>query len=580
MNRNYFFWVVLLSIAQYGILPAKDFTLEHPKTTSNILVSTIEVQQIPSTDVENTRLRQIQKKFDHVLTGFYLPSGATLRLNVTTLSLAANNERPAVVIGTRVKDGGNVTEIPLSPGPNIITPAQHNGGIIYLRYVSNQTNPTGKARVSFLNVNSGHVPHPYYILGKTTTEEFRQQVESFPYNDVVFTNQNAIVVVNKASAEKFSLTNYNNRPHTIDGWLKALERIFDAQRNISGLNSNDSNPLHKPLHSIHKYMMVEASYGYMFATHWASGYNGSAALERLLTQYQIENNPWGISHELGHQNQQSVYKPTEYTETTVNLYSMAVMRSLFGESWQRWNQSVWDKVHNDWFMRPDDQRRYWSSDIATLYQNVNEGRLMFLAQLQYIFGDELTQLLHRITREEEKNDGSNDERKFYLLYKIMEISGYDLRDLYNKWGISFIPAEYVEKLNQLVLKKNLPKPPYNSQIHLVTPFSVPDPNMKYPLPLIGIKSSSPEASDNSTSTGKLELFPNPAKEVINIQLSNIQQGTVRIYNALGNPVRTVNINEKSTGPLSIDIRNLPQGIYTVSIESGINKLTSRFIKTL
>ena len=53
---------------------------------------------------------------------------------------------PSVVIGTRVKDGSNVVEIPLKAGENIIAPTQHKGGIIYLRYVSEKGIPQERSK--------------------------------------------------------------------------------------------------------------------------------------------------------------------------------------------------------------------------------------------------------------------------------------------------------------------------------------------------------------------------------------------------------------------------------------------------
>ena len=90
----------------------------------------------------------------------------------------------------------------------------------------------------------------------------------------------------------------------------------------------------------------------MYATDWGTGFNGNdeAAMDRLLMENNLINNGWGISHEIGHQNQQGAYKPTEYTETTVNFYTFASVRHFQGSNWQKWTENIWvDKFHNDWF---------------------------------------------------------------------------------------------------------------------------------------------------------------------------------------------------------------------------------------
>jgi hypothetical protein len=79
-------------------------------------------------------------------TGYYLPADKTLKLTLENTLPASDGAMPSVVIGTRVKDGSNVVEIPLKAGENIIAPTQHKGGIIYLRYVSEKEIPQERSK--------------------------------------------------------------------------------------------------------------------------------------------------------------------------------------------------------------------------------------------------------------------------------------------------------------------------------------------------------------------------------------------------------------------------------------------------
>ncbi|AQW91901.1 MULTISPECIES: M60 family metallopeptidase [Elizabethkingia] len=451
-----------------------------------------ELLQIGSSNYERTRLRQVQLKFDHTTTGYYLPADKSLKLTLENTLPASDGAMPSVVIGTRVKDGSNVVEIPLKAGENIIAPTQHKGGIIYLRYVSEKGNTTGKVKIT-LDPASGYINHPYYELGTTNITDFKNQVAQSTIQDVMFKSKDIIVVVNKDKVEKYLMPDaYKGYPVSIPNWLTAFDGILDAEIQISGLSANDPNPLHQPMSNGVKYLMTQVGTGYMYATDWGTGFNGNdeAAMDRLLMENNLINNGWGISHEIGHQNQQGAYKPTEYTETTVNFYTFASVRHFQGSNWQKWTENIWvDKFHNDWFKRSN--RDYWSADIGTVYQNVNESRLFFLEQLRVLFGDDLIKTLHRITREEKESGGDNEARKFYFLQKIVQISGYDLRNLYSKWGL-VLDSYYQQKLDSMINNGNYLTPPCNDNLYLVTPFSKPCPDLTLPLPLKGINTSSPQ----------------------------------------------------------------------------------------
>jgi hypothetical protein len=72
----------------------------------------------------------------------------------------------------------------------------------------------------------------------------------------------------------------------------------------------------------------------------------------------------------------------------------------------------------------------------------------------------------------------------------------------------------------------------------------------------------------------LKIFPNPAKDQVNIELSDhsIPVSFVRIYNSIGIIVFQQNkFSERET----IDISLLPPGIYTVSVDAFRQKFIKR-----
>ena len=78
----------------------------------------------------------------------------------------------------------------------------------------------------------------------------------------------------------------------------------------------------------------------------------------------------------------------------------------------------------------------------------------------------------------------------------------------------------------------------------------------------------------------IEIFPNPAKESINIQLPNwipIDPSTkIKIFNSLGKVVRLADIQSLESTP--VDISELDPGIYFVEISVVGNRWTKRFFK--
>lgn len=79
---------------------------------------------------------------------------------------------------------------------------------------------------------------------------------------------------------------------------------------------------------------------------------------------------------------------------------------------------------------------------------------------------------------------------------------------------------------------------------------------------------------NETTVFDFRLYPNPAKDILNIQTNNIEITSVNIYNILGSRVLTLNEVESN----SINISNLTSGVYFVKINANGNSITKKIIK--
>lgn len=74
----------------------------------------------------------------------------------------------------------------------------------------------------------------------------------------------------------------------------------------------------------------------------------------------------------------------------------------------------------------------------------------------------------------------------------------------------------------------------------------------------------------------IKVFPNPAQDVLNIQLDDksVNEVVVRIYNSLGQEVINVR-KDLSSGQTDIDLSSLSSGHYIISIESNTHEVLSK-----
>jgi Secretion system C-terminal sorting domain len=76
---------------------------------------------------------------------------------------------------------------------------------------------------------------------------------------------------------------------------------------------------------------------------------------------------------------------------------------------------------------------------------------------------------------------------------------------------------------------------------------------------------------------EVNVFPNPASNNITIENESGEISRINIVNALGQQVHSQRYQD--TTKISIDVAELPQGIYLVTVTDGENKsVVTRLIK--
>jgi len=72
-------------------------------------------------------------------------------------------------------------------------------------------------------------------------------------------------------------------------------------------------------------------------------------------------------------------------------------------------------------------------------------------------------------------------------------------------------------------------------------------------------------AENKAIMNRINVFPNPTNDILNIQLSLFSKGTIVIYNSIGQIAKAINIDKNN---LSLDISSWNKGIYFIRLFDG------------
>ncbi|WP_372344147.1 M60 family metallopeptidase [Streptomyces sp. KL116D] len=394
---------------------------------------TVQLTARPSGESERLRLGQALRGSEFQPTGHHVAAGTPLRLDV----LPYDDVLPTLWIG-RWDYYGTVTEprsYPLKPGANTVT--DPHGGPVYFSL-------EGAGERAAVKLKGGSVPMPVFTLGRTEEADYQRQLDTYTDVPVVeLHGPRSIVTLTRDGALL-----YRDEDHA--ALLRLLERIIDAESDISGLDS--SRPVHRPKaggYHFTEVSVVPSGVG-AYATH---GYNGfpRAYLDRATTVQGLTTRGWGLYHELGHLHQQMAYKPGGLTEVTVNIYSLAVQRALGQPS----NLLTVDpKTGLTYFQSA--RAKFGTAGLAYEKSFSAYEKLVPLRQLELAFGDDFWPRLHKLVREENPQSDYTETAKRYraLATYASRTAGRDLTEFFlTTWAFP-IDAQGRAELAAL----NLPQP--------------------------------------------------------------------------------------------------------------------------
>jgi hypothetical protein len=84
-----------------------------------------------------------------------------------------------------------------------------------------------------------------------------------------------------------------------------------------------------------------------------------------------------------------------------------------------------------------------------------------------------------------------------------------------------------------------------------------------------------DAPNLSSSKSGLTIYPNPAKDVLNVVMKNTEVASIEIFDITGRRVQTSLLDADNT---EVNVTSLPKGLYMVRTKGSGNMQTSKFIK--
>ena len=94
-------------------------------------------------------------------------------------------------------------------------------------------------------------------------------------------------------------------------------------------------------------------------------------------------------------------------------------------------------------------------------------------------------------------------------------------------------------------------------------------------PVFGTYQQTVSIDKYKTASAIINIYPNPAKELLTVNLNDAQQNKITVYDVVGKLVFQA---ETTTTQLNIDTKDFPQGVYLLQIQNESGITTKKIIK--
>lgn len=312
------------------------------------------------------------------------------------------------IVNLRTFNWNDQARVPISPGKNKIKAPK--SGIIYIINLHEEDAQPLAPVVHFVNTTK----YPFFQYGKTSPAQWREMTRlPNPYGMVEFSSEHVLITVTEERAKEFL-----DDPNEL---CKSYEYLMDVYAKLMGFSKTDGPPNRRPKNLIH---LIEVDNSFMYATNHRTAYV-SGALGSVINAENLRKDGWGPWHEIGHMHQVQQYKFQNLGEVTVNIFSLEI-QAAFGQKARIDEENMHKSIRE--FMESSDRDYHKIEDVFM--------KLAMFWQLRLAFGDEFYPQLHRYYRDNDLPIKNDEDKVQYFIRVSSEVSGYDLTQFFEIWGLT------------------------------------------------------------------------------------------------------------------------------------------------
>ena len=347
-------------------------------------------------------------------TGLYAPPGAEISCS---LSGAPKDGSISVRIGCHTDSLHKLDEWKRVPEITMQVPAGRGrvkmvnpmGGLVYVNV--GQRPRRGKV---FKVQISGAVPSPLFVMGKTTPEQWAEQLENTkaPWGEI---RMPRLIVTMPVEQLK--------QCPDVQKTAEFLQKNMALQDWIMGWDTKPDR-LHHPMRFVVD-RQISAGAGH-------SGYPAMATKDwtnSIATGSIIHSGSWGLWHELGHNHQSPPFTMEGQTEVSVNIFSMVCEVMGTGKDFE----SCWGGGMGPSGMSAE-MKKYFSG-TQTYNEAPNKVQLFFWVELMYYLGfDAFRQVALQFHDKPYDNGELSDEKKWeWVMNAFSKVTGKNMGPFFKIW---------------------------------------------------------------------------------------------------------------------------------------------------
>jgi len=384
---------------------------------------------------------------DQQPSGLYIGRGETIKIKTGNFDTAY---QLGVLIGFKPLWGqrNKQFETTLKPGENTVTPT--NEGILFFQFVKKNGLDINPVNLS-VKVEGGK-PFPLYVHGKTSPQDWKQQLDSF--NKSVFVqlvSPKAMITIPYENYIKAPIVNLNNT-------LDTIHKVIDWENECAGFDG--SSIMHMPtrlrMHFVVDTYKQNGDGYYMYATGHHVGILRDN-FEELTNPRRLAREGWGIWHEVGHTHQQPSWRWDAIREISVNIFSLYVQEKFeLATPFAKPNSATKDLTLFENAKRYMDLPNKDYSIHKPEDNNPLFTKMMMFWQLKESYGWRMIQQLHKYFRDNPDVSGTDQDKIDRFTYVSCLVTQQDLRDFFTRWGLKISAANNakIASMNWRKLAKN------------------------------------------------------------------------------------------------------------------------------